>query len=223
MCANTPQPPLLGKLHTKNMRLRLTFSKTDAMRFTSHLDLHKTWERTFRRAGLPLAYSQGFNPHPHINLASALPLGFTGDNDVVDVWLEREMPIPEVQTALDRSAPPGLKITKIEVADDRAPTLQTQLQANEFILTFLEPVPDMPERVEALLAAAELPRERRGKPYDLRPLILELRSLPGETPRWLARLTAREGATGRPEEVLLALGIDPLSVRVHRTRLVFSD
>ncbi len=58
-------------------RLRLTFAKTAAMRYTGHLDLHTTWERTLRRARLPLAYSQGFHPQPKIQLASALPLGFT--------------------------------------------------------------------------------------------------------------------------------------------------
>ena len=61
------------------------------MRFTGHLDLHRAWERTFRRAGLPLAYSQGFNPHPRLNLASALPLGFTSEGEVIDVWLEQDL------------------------------------------------------------------------------------------------------------------------------------
>ncbi len=53
------------------MRLRITFSKQGALRYTGHLDLHKIWERTARRAGLPLAYSQGFHPHPQIQLAAA--------------------------------------------------------------------------------------------------------------------------------------------------------
>ena len=66
------------------IRLRIVFAKTEAMRYTSHLDLHRTWERTIRRANLPLAYSQGYNPHPRINLASALPLGFTSDCEVVE-------------------------------------------------------------------------------------------------------------------------------------------
>lgn len=78
------------------MRLRLTFAKTDAMRFTGNLDLHRTWERTIRRAGLPLAYSQGFHPQPRLNLASALPLGFTSQFEMVDVWLENEMPLEQI-------------------------------------------------------------------------------------------------------------------------------
>ena len=208
------------------MRLRLTFAKTSAMRYTGHLDLHRTWERTIRRAGLPLAYSQGFNPHPRINLASALPLGFTGESEVVDIWLEEALPLDEVRAALDRAAPPGIQVTRIEQIDERTPTLQTVLEANEYTVTFLEPLPGLVDLISELLSAEILPRERRDKPYDLRPLILELRRLPDDEAgqqRLLARLSAREGATGRPEEVLLALGASPESARVHRTRLIFKS
>ena len=69
------------------MRLRLTFTKTGSLKYTGHLNLHRTLERTFRRAGLPLAYSQGFNPQPRMNLAEALPLGITSECEVMDVWL----------------------------------------------------------------------------------------------------------------------------------------
>ena len=58
------------------MRVRLTFTKQGALRYTGHLDLHKILERSIRRAKLPLAYSQGYHPQPKINLAAALPLGF---------------------------------------------------------------------------------------------------------------------------------------------------
>jgi len=208
------------------MRIRITFAKTDAMRFTSHLDLHRTWERTFRRAALPLAYSQGFNPHPRINLASALPLGFTSQNDVVDVWLEQELSLEEIQSALQRAAPPGLQIQSILVTDDRAPTLQAELLASDYVVTLLEPIPDLEQRLAALLAAPSLPRERRGKSYDLRPLIHTLQLMPPEpagSQRFSVRLNAQEGATGRPEEVLAALGAEPEQARVHRLGLVFKS
>jgi len=207
------------------MRIRITFAKTAEMRYTGHLDLHRAWERLMRRAGLPLAYTQGFSPHPRINLASALPLGFTGAAEVVDIWLEQELPLDEITTALRQAAPPGLRIEQVEAIDERAPTLQTVLQASEFAITLLEPVPDLDQRRAALLAAKDIPRERRGKSYDLRPLILELQILPQDEQsrqRLLVCLVAREGATGRPEELLEALGIDPLSTRVHRTVLIFS-
>src|SRR3990172_1703464 len=96
------------------MRLRLTFSKTKAMRFTGHLDLFSTLERTMRRANLPLAYSQGFKPRPKITFASALPLGFTSDCELADIWLDSEVPIVEVTRALKVAAPPGVEIHAVE-------------------------------------------------------------------------------------------------------------
>src|SRR5512136_271004 len=72
----------------KTMRLRITFSKNGALRYAGHLDLQTTWERTVRRAGLPLAYTHGFHPGPKIQIASALPLGFIGRAEIVDIWLD---------------------------------------------------------------------------------------------------------------------------------------
>lgn len=206
------------------MRIRIFFSKTSAMRYTGHLDLHRTWERTFRRALLPLAYSQGFNPHPRLNLAAALPLGFTSEGEVLDAWLSEELPVEEVAARLQPALPPGLGVERIEVIEGKVPTLQTQVRSSEYEVTLVEACPDLPDRLQSLLEAASLPRERRNKAYDLRPLIEGLEMLPeGEQgyPRFMVRLAARESATGRPEEVLEALGIRPEQARVHRKRLFF--
>jgi radical SAM-linked protein len=206
------------------MRIRITFAKTDAMRFIGHLDLFRTWERTLRRARLPLAYSQGFHPHPKLNLASALPLGFTSSAEVLDVWLERDFTHDEVAAALEPAIPPGLQILKIETVEDPAPALQTEVEAAVYILTFLDPLPGLGAQLEELLARETLPRERRGKGYDLRPLILDVQTLLDDEaghPRLQVRLAAREGATGRPEELILALGGEPASIRFHREKLIF--
>jgi len=208
------------------MRLRIRFAKTDAMRFTGHLDLHRAWERTFRRAGLPLAYTQGFSPHPRLNLASALPLGFTGEAEILDAWLETMISCPEILSRLQASTPPGIRIHSVEEIEDRLPSLQSELKANEYLVQFLEPISNLEDRAANLMNSISLPRERRGKTYDLRPLILKLTVLASSDPgypRLAANLTACEGATGRPEEVLDALGILPETTRIHRTRLVFRD
>jgi radical SAM-linked protein len=216
---NTLQPPVL-------LRLRITFAKNEAMRFTGHLDLHRAWERTFRRARLPLAYSQGFNPHPRLNLGSALPLGFTSECEVIDVWLEQDLTLEAVSTALQPALPPGLRVLNIQVVDPHRPALQSELEASEFRITLLESWPDLERRCQALLETASLPRVRRQKAYDLRPLILALEPLSNDEQdrqRFLLRLVAREGATGRPEEVLDALDIPPEETLTHRTRLIFMD
>ena len=205
------------------MRIRVSFAKTSAMRFTGHLDLFRTWERAIRRAGLPLAYSQGFNPHPKMALACALPLGFTSEAEMIDIWLETEGDLGEIRAALEKAAPPGIQIQALEEVDNRLPALQTVVDSAEYAITLLEACPRLDERLAELLASEALPRQRRGKDYDLRPLILSVERLENDPQSGFARmkavLAAREGATGRPEELLEALGIDPLAARVHRTKL----
>lgn len=208
------------------MRYRITFSKNDEMRFTGHLDLHRTWERTFRRAGLPIAYSQGFHPQPRINLAAALPLGFTSECELADVWLESEVPVPQVLESLNAAAPPGLVITHIEPIDQRVPPLQTQVVATEYLVTLLDPVQDLDSRITSVVDSKSLLRERRGKQYDLRPLILDMHRLPDDEHSRsciFMRLTAEAGATGRPEEILYQMDILPEAAKVHRKRIIFKE
>ena len=225
------------------MRLRITFSKTGSLRYIGHLDLHSVWERTFRRAGLPLAYTQGFHPGPKIQIASALPLGFSGRAEIVDVWLQENVEarfIPAQDDHKGRSyaevlqpaAPPGLTILSAEQVDEHGPALQTQVVSAEYAVTLLEPFDEasLAGKIAALLEAGSLPRERRGKAYDLRPLVESLSIttslLPGDDGqevRVFMRLAAREGATGRPEEVLDVLGIPAESVRIERTRLILQN
>ena len=146
-------------------RLRITFAKTAAMQYTGHLDLHKTWERTLRRARLPLAYSEGFNPHPKIQLGAALPLGFTSDCELVDVWFETPQELEEARAALEIAAPPGLRLNELREVPERDPALQTQIVAAEYRVTLPLGVEAaaLDERVSALLAAPEIRRTRREK------------------------------------------------------------
>jgi radical SAM-linked protein len=208
-------------------RLRLTFSKTAAMKFTGHLDLHKTWERTVRRARLPLAYSEGFSPHPKIQLAAALPLGFTSECEIVDVWLESEQNLDEVRAALSRAAAPGVVIHGLGAVPALEPALQTQVAAAEYRVTVAGPLnpAEVDERVALLLAQPEIRRMRRNKPYDLRPLIESLGRVGSDAlgHALVMRLAARAGATGRPEEVVEALGFDPHTAAYHRTKLYLAE
>ncbi len=209
------------------MRIRITFSKQGSLRYTGHLDLHTLLERAARRANLPLAYSQGFHPTPKIQLASALPLGFSSRAEMMDIWLTADCAIPALRDDLQAALPKDIQILNIETVEERAPALQTQVIAAEYQVMLPEEfASDIPSRLSALLNAKSLPRERRGKPYDLRPLLESLEAMPADesgSRRIHMRLTAREGATGRPEEVLSALEIPPESVRVERTRLIFQS
>jgi radical SAM-linked protein len=221
------------------MRIRITFAKQGALRYTGHLDLHKLWERAARRAELPLAYSQGFHPQPRMNIAAALPLGFSSRCEVMDMRLEHEIPLEGLREKLQGTLPTGIQVSSIETVDDRAPALQTQVASAEYEVTLTETVDgsELSRRIGSVMEAESIIRERRGKTYDLRPLIESLRVLESDGKRSehtlmnthasgihkiFMRLAAREGATGRPEEVLEMLGIAFEGTRIERTRLIFT-
>ena len=211
------------------MRIRITFAKQGALRYTGHLDLHKLWERTARRAALPLAYSQGFHPQPKMNIAAALPLGFSSRCEVMDMRLQNEIPLEGLCEKLQDTLPTGIRVLNVERVNDGEPALQTQVASAEYEVALKEPMDgsELKRRIAAIIAAESLPRERRGKNYDLKPLIEEISLTPNpsslgrEEPIILMRLTAQEGATGRPEEVLDALGIPFEETRIERTKLIF--
>lgn len=209
------------------MRLRIKFAKQGALRYIGHLDLNKIWERTARRAELPLAYSQGFHPQPKIYLASALPLGFSSRAELLDLKLKQDISTDGLRDRLQAAVPSGLQILEVAQVQDDLPPLQTQLRAAEYEVLFTEPLEEneLRQRVESVLGAAALPRERRGKAYDLRPLIERLELSVGDQRQVMLcmRLTSREGATGRPEEVLDQMGIASESTRIERAGLIFED
>ncbi|WKZ35444.1 MAG: TIGR03936 family radical SAM-associated protein [Anaerolineales bacterium] len=209
------------------MRARITFTKQGALRYTGHLDLHRLWERAMRRAELPIAYSQGFHPQPKISLAAALPLGFSSRGEVLDVRLKEEMSLADISKRLKDSLPPDIQVIHIENVDERAPALQTQVLSAAYDVHLTEAVDsaELTRNVQALMASESILRERRGKSYDLRPLIEMLSVITEANGKvWLKMmLAARDGATGRPEEVLNALDIAPECTRIERTRLIFQD
>ncbi len=234
------------------MRLRVTFSKGGPLVYTSHLDLARAWERALRRAGVGLVYSGGFNPRPKLQLAAALPLGHTAEAELLDVWLEKPTRGRGAEERGSRGVgedfarvlvpvlPDGLTISQVRQVMLNEPALQTQIVAAEYCVT-VEWYPDLVEgwdepteavetRIERVLAATELLQERRGRRYDLRPLIerlwlercpeiVEGRVVGGEVVLGM-QLAARAGATARPEAVLDVLGMGEAFARYHRRRLL---
>jgi radical SAM-linked protein len=211
------------------MRVRITFSKTGALRYIGHLDLHALWERATRRAKLPLAYTNGFHPQPKIYLASALPLGFSSRCEVVDLRFTQNVDLAVLPGNLQEALPSGIRILNAEIVDEQAPALQTQVIAAEYEVTITSRFEAMNhptllktslrQEAEDLMAKSTLPRERRGKTYDLRPLIENLTVISEN--KIFMRLIARPAATGRPEEVLDTLGIAIENTQIERTNLIF--
>jgi len=206
------------------MRIRLTFSKSGPLIYISNLDLYTLWERAARRAGLPLAYSQGFHPQPKIHLGAALPLGFSSRCELLDMRLNETMDPEPMAARLNDTLPPGLRVTKVQVVGDSTPALQTIIASADYEVEMLAggSPPDLAQRIDSVLRAESLPRERRGKRYDLRPLIEDVhvrRDVEGGSDLIAMRLKAQEGATGRPDEVLDALGVRREDARIERTAL----
>jgi radical SAM-linked protein len=158
-----------------------------------------------------------------MNLAAALPLGFTSSCEIVEFWLNGEMGISEIESSLHEAIPPGIEIKKITEINPNKPKIPNLVKSADYHVELLDPVPDLDHRISEIITAESLPRERRNKSYDLRPLIEEISnsSTPSGIHSIKMRLAARNGATGRPEEVLRALEIDPNSARVHRNMLYF--
>ena len=204
------------------MRIRVIFAKTEPMRFTSHLDLYRAWERLLRRAAVQLVFSQGYNPRPKIQLAAPLALGITSQAEIIDFWLS-DYPgeLTQLKSRLISAQPPGIEIQTIESIDPAAPPLQKKVSAAGYQVILLDQVQHLDQKIFALLSSEQLIREKRGKTYDLRPLVRELHLQNGKGQQLLMVLNAREGSTGRPEEVLLALDIQPENTRIERTCLHF--
>jgi len=206
-------------------RLRLTFAKGEEIKYISHLDLMRLWERALRRARVPLAYSRGFNPRPQISIAAPLPVGFTSRGEVMDVVLERRISPYNFARCLAPQLLPGLELLSVEEVYPQLPSLQSQVRSAEYRVTVAWDglQEEMEEKLRELLSAEQLLRHRRGKGYDLRPLIEDLWVEGKEAGGWVLgmRLRAGDEGTGRPDEVLEALGLAEEPYAVQRERLIF--
>jgi len=208
-------------------RVRVLYTKGESLRFTGHLDMQRLWERLLRRSNLPVRYSQGFHPRARLNLASALPLGFVSDAELLDFWMNEPRPIEDIQARLIAAAPPSLEIKEVYHVDLREDALQVQMAASEFKVNFFDPQDPqaLSEKVDSLLAQDSIMRKRRKKVYDLRPLLIEINVIDRDNgePGLQMKLKAEEAATGRPDEVLDEMGFKNTEYLVCRTKLFFGD
>jgi len=212
-------------------RLRVTYRHGPELRYISNLDLIRLFERALRRARLPIAYSGGFNAHPRIHIAAPLPVGFAGENEMADFLLSQPVEPAAFQERLMQQLPQGLALLSVVVVARKEPSLAAQLREARYraqLPATLE-LERVREDVRELLAREQIARSRRGKKgrmrkYDLRPLILALVVVPGDAgPQLEMTLAARDAATGRPEEVLAALGYSDIPTDITRVQMMFEE
>jgi radical SAM-linked protein len=205
----SPEPPAPCPVLIRQ-RVRIRFTKQGDLRWLSHRDLMRTWERLFHRAVVPLGMTEGFHPKPRMNFPSALAVGIAGDDEMLEIELSEAWPAERLREAIAGHAPPGLEVNQVEVMPPGSK------KAQALRVAFEAPVPAARrgaavERIAAFLAAAscEIAREGRSAPLDLRPLVEDLSLVDGMLKM---RLRVDREGSARPREVLAAVGLEDLEL-----------
>lgn len=198
-------------------RIRVWFRKGERLRYISHLDVLRFWERAIRRAGLPLSYSQGFTPHPRLAFASPLPLGFVGEAEIVDVTLDERVELEAFRERVAAQTSEDLPLLAVTEVSAGAPAPQSCLAWADYRVDVpgLDPV-EAALTVAEFLARREMPwidvRREKARAIDLRDGVSRMtaEAIDGGT-RLTMRARAHQDLTIRPEVVLAALfpGRDP--------------
>jgi radical SAM-linked protein len=213
-------------------RLRATFVRGESVKFITHLDLMRYWERALRRADIPLAYSGGNNPTPRISLASPLPVGVTSSGELMDVYLTRRVALRDFLRQVNAQVVPGTEVVAVREVGLRAPALQTQVRWAEYQVQVEAEGRDraeVEEAIAALLAADSIPwqhlRQGQVRRYDLRALVYDLWLEEEQDGAFLLgmRLRTDQQTAGRAEQVTAALGFRRPPRRVHRVRLFLDE
>jgi len=160
------------------MRLRLKFKKEGPIRFVGHLDLMRTMQKTFRRAGIPIAYSEGFNPHQVFSFATALAVGVTSEAEYMDLKLTEDVHPEVLKVVINAVAPPGITIVDGVVIQDKEPKAMAALAAAKYVIEQNKSLITA-EMIESFLTEDEAivkKRNKKGKinDFDIRPGIFEV-------------------------------------------------
>lgn len=225
--AEAPAPPLATMPRSK---YRVRFTKTGNLRLVSHHDLMHCFERMFRRAALPVAVTQGFNPRPRLAFAQSLALGVVGLNEVLELELTEALPAEEIQRRLAEQCPPGLAIRTVAPVDIRA---SARVRRAYFRLPLAESPashPCLPTDLAArctLFLAQDHHWIERTRPHhrrlDLRPFVAALEA---QADALTMALWITPHGAARPEEVAQALGLQAAldaGAILERTDLELAD
>jgi len=215
----------------KVQRLRVTFARGEEVKYITHLDLMRFWERALRRAAIPIAYSEGFNPSPRLSLAAPLPVGVTSSGELMDVFLAQRVTPHHFIKAVSQQLPAGIAIQEVREVGLRLPSLQSQVRWADYQVDVLtdRPAEEVQAAVANFLAADSLPwqhqRDREVRHYDLRSLVHDLRlEEHADALCTLAmRLRTDSQASGRAEQVAAALGFSQPPLRIHRRKLILAE
>lgn len=209
-------------------RLRIRFSRGERVKYISHLDIMRLWQRALHRAEMPPLYSEGFSPHPRISLAAPLPIGVTSQAELMDVYCANGVSPHAFDAAVSRQLPADIAILQVYSVALTLPSLQALVRYADYsvLVATAKEVPEIEGMLRTVLALEQLPwqhqRDTGPHHYDLRTLINDL---------WLIELRAGRAAigmrlrcgsqgSGRPEQVVAALGFTDYPTSIQRTGLI---
>lgn len=209
-------------------RVRVRFSRGEEIKFISHLDMMRLWQRAFKRAGIPVAYSEGFNPHPRLSLAVPMAIGVTSDAELMDVFLTREVSPRWFESVVSQALPPGIRVLQAYPILLTQPAVQAKVGYAEYRVEVetAKPTADIESAIRRLLSLEHLPwqhqRDTGIRSYDLRALIddLWLEGCHDSGCTIIMRLRCDSGGSGRPEQAITALGFTEYPRSIHRTKLI---
>lgn len=209
--------------------VRVRFTKRGKVRFVSHRDVARAFERAFRVEQLPLAFTQGFAPRPRVSFGLALSVGHESDAEYLDVQLAEEIPLDALARRVSDALPEGIRVTGAAALADRAPALQESVTAVAYRVTVTGPddspvdADDLRVAVDEALARPEMPvtRTRKGHEVtdDLGSIVRTMAVTDADDLGPVLDLELSTHPRGaRPAEVLSAVGGDLVDRRVLRTK-----
>lgn len=195
---------------------RLRFAKRGRMRFLSHHDLLRLFERALRRSELPLRATEGFNPHPILAFPTALPLGVESADEIMEFELSTWVAPRAIEAKLAAQLPEGIAVGSVEAFARRD---RSQIDFMEYEASVPQMPDDVESRIAAFLASKEhvvgRKREHGEKPVEIRQYVMAVER---DGPTLLMRIRNTDTGTARPDEVLSALGLpSDSSVKIVKT------
>jgi radical SAM-linked protein len=162
------------------LNLRAVFSKDQEAKFISHLDLQRTLERALRRARIPVRYSQGYNPKPRFSVASALMLGAAGDNEIMDIHLDRPVEPGQFVDRMNGSLTPGIRFRAARALPEGAKDAASLVKAARYRITFGDRELPLGELVSRFVSSDTVMVQKHTKEgtktVNARPVVLEMAS-----------------------------------------------
>ena len=212
------------------MRALIRFGKQPRLRFISHLDLQRFFQRAVNRTGLPIAYTQGFNPHPVMSFGSALALGWTSEYEVIDIKLSAPMGRKRTEDAVRAALPEDLPVLEVRMVDDRHAAPMALVKMSDYVVRLEgESAPAIIGQIPAFLereTVTAVKKTKSGeKEINARPLVLSLEAMGEDSFR--TRLMLTESQSIKPELLVGLLadlaGVEAPQTRVHRLALLGLD